>query len=148
MVMEHVSRMHEAEQKYFDAGRRSVRQAREFVATTLTAWNLAAASGTAESVQLCVSELASNALAYGTRPGHGFLVRLAFGDGCLRLEVHDSRDRVEGCGPRVCHPGEMDARGRGLLLVEAVADAWGVEDREPFGKVVWTRFKTGAARRS
>ncbi|MFD8795552.1 ATP-binding protein, partial [Streptomyces vinaceus] len=31
--------------------------------------------------------------------------------------------------------------GRGLLIVEAVADLWGVSERRP-GKVVWCEFRT------
>ncbi|MEW2520246.1 ATP-binding protein [Actinacidiphila alni] len=81
-------------------------------------------------------------MAYGTRRGHGFLVRLEVGgDGCVRVEVHDSRGEEEGeRRPRVCEPGAADVRGRGLLIVAALADGWGVEGREPFGKVVWARF--------
>jgi anti-sigma regulatory factor (Ser/Thr protein kinase) len=125
---------------FFDAKRGSVPLAREFVVRTLEQWGLAEL---ADDVRLCVSELASNALAHGTRRGHGFLVGLAVEDGYVRLEVHDSRDEEEDGArrPRVCRPGGADVRGRGLLIVAAVADGWGVEGREPLGKVVWARFK-------
>ncbi|MFF7193439.1 ATP-binding protein [Streptomyces sp. NPDC008079] len=124
--------------RFFDAKRESVGLAREFAAGALRAWGL---SPVVDDVRLCVSELASNALAHGTRRGHGFLVRVVVGDGCVRLEVHDSRDEEGERRPRVCEPGAADVRGRGLLIVAAVADGWGVEGREPFGKVVWARFK-------
>ncbi|SFY40938.1 hypothetical protein SAMN02787144_102627 [Streptomyces atratus] len=31
---------------------------------------------------------------------------------------------------------------RGLVLVAALADEWGVQDRTPLGKIVWSCFKT------
>ncbi|MER5465450.1 ATP-binding protein [Streptomyces sp. NPDC002668] len=83
--------------------------------------------------------MASNALAHGTDPGRGFLVKIEADDDFVRLEVHDSR----GHHPAVRHPADMETSGRGLLLVEALSDGWGVEDRQPFGKIVWSRFKVG-----
>ncbi|SOE11625.1 Histidine kinase-like ATPase domain-containing protein [Streptomyces sp. 2323.1] len=95
---------------------------------------------------LCVSELASNALLHGTKRGHGFLVRLHADDDFVRLEVHDSRDHHDGREPQpaVQHPADTDTTGRGLLIVDMLADCWGVETREPLGKVVWSRFKAGS----
>lgn len=130
-------------QRLFPARRGCVRSARDFTTETLRTWGL---SDSVDDVRLCVSELASNAIAHGTRRGHDFLVRLCAEDDFVRLEVHDSRDGTEDRTPTVCHPADLDARGRGLLLVEAVADAWGVERREPYGKVVWARFKGGPVR--
>lgn len=131
-----------SQQRYFDPARRSVRLAREFAAATLGVWK---ATDRADDVKLCVSELASNALAHGTRRGHGFLVRLAADDEFVRVEVHDSRDRKDDSRPRRCHPSGTDVRGRGLLILDALADDWGVDDREPFGKVVWALFKAQPA---
>ncbi len=92
-----------------------------------------------DDVLLCVSELATNALLHGVPPGRGFLVRLRLDPaaGVLRVEVHDS-----GHG-EVC-PADPEAlgvaeSGRGLLLVTALADEWGVGERNP-GKVVWCEF--------
>lgn len=125
-------------EKFFGPQRHSVRLAREFAVTVLGDWEVA---DRADDVRLCVSELAANALAHGTRRGHGFLVRVSARDGFVRVEVHDSRVRAGERGPEIRHPSETDVRGRGLLIVEAVTDGWGVEDREPFGKVVWARFE-------
>lgn len=123
-------------QQFFSATPASVGQARDFALTTLSSWGL---SARAEDIRLCVSELASNALAHGTAPGHGFLVKIEADDDFVHLEVHDSRDRR----PEVRHPQETDTSGRGLLIVEELSDGWGVEDRRPFGKVIWSRFKAG-----
>ncbi len=127
-------------QRFFDPKPESVGLARDFATTTLAAWGLA---GPAEDVRLCVSELASNALVRGTEPGCGFLVRLDVEDEFVRLEVHDTRRGR----PDIRHPADTDTRGRGLLIVSELADGWGVEDRDPSGKVVWIRFKAGPGAR-
>ncbi|WP_433857888.1 ATP-binding protein [Streptomyces kronopolitis] len=130
-------------QKFFDAKPESVGLARNFAVATLQAWGLEAP---ADDVRLCVSELASNALLHGTARGHGFLVRMAADDDFVHLEVHDSHGRC-GCRaslPVVGHPAHTDITGRGLMIVDMLADCWGVEDREPLGKIVWSRFKAGA----
>lgn len=127
---------HRDVQQFFAAAPESVGRARDFTAAALCSWGL---QGRTEDIRLCVSELASNALAHGTVPGHGFLVRIQVGGGSVQLEVHDSRSRR----PEVRDPTDEDTSGRGLLLVEALSDDWGVEDRRPFGKVVWSRFIAG-----
>lgn len=112
--------------------RRSVAAVREFAGAAAVDWGFGARL---DDVLLCVSELATNALLHGVPPGRGYLVRLTVeeqGRG-LVLEVHDSG----GGEPVVLEPcGES---GRGLLLVEALADRWGVGERDP-GKVVWCVF--------
>ncbi|MET7320410.1 ATP-binding protein [Streptomyces sp. NPDC005549] len=77
-------------QRFFEARPESVRQARDFVSTTLTGWSRAERH---DDIRLCVSELATNALVHGTVADHGFLLRLNAEDGVVRLEVHDSRRR-------------------------------------------------------
>lgn len=56
-----------------------------------------------------------------------------------RIEVHDSG----GGTPRI--PDARDEGGRGLLLVAALSDSWGVGKRDP-GKVVWAEFGRQAER--
>ncbi|MFJ8073833.1 ATP-binding protein [Streptomyces sp. NPDC096176] len=131
--------MPDAKQKFFDPRPESVGLARDFAVTTLTSWGLHAP---AEDIRLCVSELASNALTHGSEPGHGFLVRLDAEGDFVRLEVHDSRPRHRR-QPAIAHPAETDTAGRGLQIVAELADSWGVEERKPRGKIVWTLFKTG-----
>ncbi|AYN31480.1 hypothetical protein DUI70_0977 [Streptomyces albus] len=130
--------MTESRKKFFDARPESVGQAREFASQVLDGWGL---RDRAEDIRLCLSELATNAILHGTAPGHGFLVRLDSGDDVVRLEVHDSRRRR----PVVREPDAMDLSGRGLALVAALSDGWGVEDRAVVGKVVWSCFKTTGA---
>ncbi|WP_030423030.1 ATP-binding protein [Streptomyces sp. NRRL F-5065] len=126
--------------RYFDAERCAIGRAREFVITSLEAWGITGES--AEDIRLCVSELASNALAHGTRRGHIFLVSLLRVDeSCVRLEVHDSRDISPDGLPRLRETVDTDTSGRGLSIVDALAEDWGVDKRSPYGKVVWSRFK-------
>ncbi|MFJ1695868.1 ATP-binding protein [Streptomyces sp. NPDC088252] len=122
-------------ERFYRREHRSVPAAREFVREAVTDWGFGVQL---DDVLLCTSELATNALAHGVPPGRGYLVRLLLEEGgaALRVEVHDS-----GSG----QPGvrESDGEsGRGLLLVEAVADRWGVGERSP-GKVVWCMFGRG-----
>lgn len=118
-------------ERFYRRERRSVPAAREFVRTAVGDWGLGARL---DDVLLCVSELATNALLHGVPPGRGYLLRLWLsGDGLLRVEVHDSGDGQ----PCLREPdGES---GRGLLLVAALADKWGVGERSP-GKIVWCEF--------
>lgn len=115
--------------------RRSVGLARRFTRAALTDWRV---GERADDIVLCVSELATNALLYGVPPGRGYRLRLwSYADGLLRVEVHDSGDGL----PHIAVPA--DESGRGLLLVEALADAWGAQRRDP-GKVVWCEWRPGA----
>jgi anti-sigma regulatory factor (Ser/Thr protein kinase) len=104
--------------------------ARDLTRITLTDWDV---SERGDDVLLCVSELATNALLHGVPPHRCFRLDLALlADGVLRVEVHDSGPgeiRVPDAAPESEH-------GRGLLLVAALADDWGVRERDP-GKIVW-----------
>lgn len=105
--------------------------ARQFVREAVIDWAL---GDRLDDVLLCVSELATNALVHGVPPGRGYRLQLSLlADGVLRIEVHDSGDGR----PSVREPcGES---GRGLMLVAALADKWGVGERDP-GKIVWCEF--------
>ncbi|MEU5546303.1 ATP-binding protein [Streptomyces sioyaensis] len=123
---------------FYRRERRSVPLAREFARTALTEWDL---DHLAEDVLLCVSELATNALLHGVPPGRGYRLLLSLGeDGLLRVEVHDSGDGEPHVPVWAPYHGEEGESGRGLLLVSALADAWGVGERVP-GKIVWCEFR-------
>lgn len=113
------------------------------------------APGRADTAELLVSELVTNALVH-TDGGAVVTARLAGGPaasvkGRLRVEVRDflSRHptlRAPAIGPPGRNgerggPGEADVdtaatSGRGLLLVHALADGWGVRTHG-VGKSVW-----------
>ncbi|MGW1183181.1 ATP-binding protein [Streptomyces drozdowiczii] len=130
-------------ERFFRRERRSVREAREYVRSALADWGFGEAR--ADDVVVCVSELATNALVHGVPPGRGYRLMLWLHEGQVRVEVHDSGDGEPG----VREPdGES---GRGLVIVGALADRWGVGERVP-GKVVWCEFgvraPTASPRRS
>lgn len=84
-----------------------------------------------DRVALLVSELATNAVRHA---GTDFIVRVQQTDDEISVEIAD-----EGIGtPTLRRAEPRDASGRGLRIVEALADAWGVRP-EPngTGKTVW-----------
>ncbi|MCP3821901.1 ATP-binding protein [Streptomyces sp. A3M-1-3] len=109
-------------------------EARSFLRHVLSEWDII---DRFDDAVLCLSELATNAIRHGVPQGGYFLVKASLIDGRLRIEVHDQ----SGLLPRVKCPEADDVSGRGLLLVDALADGWGVEPRVPCGKTVWTEFK-------
>ena len=46
--------------------------------------------------------------------------------------------------PKLRHPDPDDPTGRGLLLVDTVAESWGIKPMDPQGKTVWARCSTAA----
>ncbi|WP_063768319.1 ATP-binding protein [Streptomyces griseus] len=121
-------------ERFYRRERRSVPAARGFARDALAEWEI---GPRADDVLVCVSELATNALVHGVPPGRGFLLRLLPYDGGVRVEVHDSGDGVPAIP--LAEGAEPAEGGRGLLLVAALADKWGVGARAP-GKVVWCEF--------
>ncbi len=111
--------------------------ARRFAGQSLRCWGLAGWVR-ADDMSLCVSELATNALLHGVPPGRGFLLRLRYDGEAVRVEVHDSGP---GLPTAAGQADTVDEGGRGLLLGGALADKWGVTERQ-LGKVVWAEFET------
>ncbi|MFD7865422.1 ATP-binding protein [Streptomyces sp. NPDC057682] len=123
-----------SQQRRFPRRRTSVRASRHFVTGVLVEWQL---GSLIEDIELCVSELATNALLHGVPPGREFNVVLSRAQDAVRLEVRDS-----GPGrPEVRQPYDDACSGRGLLLARALADDFGVDDHV-VGKTVWLVFKT------
>jgi PAS domain S-box-containing protein len=87
----------------------------------------------AEQLVLAASELATNALVHGRPPARLRLRRV--GNEAV-VELFD-RSPV---WPRPRTAGPQDEGGRGLQLVAALADRWGVRAVEE-GKVVWASFR-------
>ncbi|MFE7319115.1 SpoIIE family protein phosphatase [Streptomyces sp. NPDC057555] len=111
------------------AGAAEVRSA---LRRTLDQWRAGAVS---HDVEVAASELIANAL---THTESGALVSMELLPGSprrIRLEVED-RSSQWPCRRR---PGETATSGRGLMLVEALADRWGAEPRGA-GKALWCEF--------
>ncbi|MGW2231581.1 ATP-binding protein [Streptomyces formicae] len=128
----------EPRERFYRRERQSVPQARAFARAALNGWGI---RERADEITLCVSELATNALLHGVPPGRGFLLCLNREGGVLRVELHDSGGGWPLLGVDVDGDGDAES-GRGLLLVAALADKWGVVERDP-GKIVWCEFGTG-----
>lgn len=118
--------------------RRSVPRSRAALHAVLGGWGVD--QDVVESAQLVLSELVTNALRVPVPSDRQVSVRIAraLEDGLLRLEVSDA-----GSGrPEVRAPGDDETGGRGLLLVEALAHRWGVDERAGgIGKTVWAELK-------
>ncbi|MFI1203908.1 SpoIIE family protein phosphatase [Streptomyces sp. NPDC020883] len=111
------------------AGTAEVRSA---LRRTLDQWR---AGEVTHDVEVAASELIANAL---THTESGALVSVELLPGSprrVRLEVEDRSSQW----PRRRRPGETATSGRGLLLVEALADRWGAEPRGS-GKALWCEF--------
>lgn len=111
----------------------AVAEMRRLLREHLRSWGVPALVDTAE---LLATELVTNALQH-TGDGAVMTATLAPGSTAqrLRVEVRDSLARR----PRLREPGALEEHGtsgRGLLLVEVLADAWGVHAIGT-GKVVW-----------
>nr|WP_078882236.1 ATP-binding protein [Streptomyces rimosus] len=119
----------------FPRRRTSVRAARVFVSSSLAEWGLTERH---EDIELCASELTTNAVLHGVPPGREFCVQLDALDGVLRLGVRDSGDGF----PRHRQQSDDLCAGRGLFLVRELADDFGVS-RHIVGKTVWVVFKIG-----
>lgn len=104
----------------------SVGQARRFVRQTLSDWGMESVEP--EASQL-VTELATNCVIHAGTP---FQVRLSVDGQVLRLSVSDGSSRA----PITKAHSREATTGRGLDLVAAFSDSWGITTR-PDGKTVW-----------
>jgi anti-sigma regulatory factor (Ser/Thr protein kinase) len=128
----------------FERSARSSGRARRLLRRQLNDWGVPESlAGTAE---LLLSELVTNALRHACKPpGRLITVHAEFAPGrLLRIEVADTSDAEPvvrpfagpgpGPGPG---PDSENESGRGLLLVDALATAWGTYPRKWIGKAVW-----------
>ncbi|WP_329024112.1 ATP-binding protein [Streptomyces sp. NBC_00690] len=112
------------------------RLARHLASYRLQDWGVPAGSAVGDIAALLIAELAANAATHGRVPGADFELELSLTPELLRIDVSDSHARrPPGPGALVEARLEQDG-GRGLMLVEALADRWEVVDRAPRGKTV------------
>jgi len=113
----------------------SVTAARHFVREALRGQPLESA----ELAELMTSELATNSV----RHAHSkFEITILLGQE-IRVEVRD----CGGGDPERLSPSPEDPSGRGLLIVESMAEQWGVR-RSERGKTVWFTLPASPARAS
>jgi serine/threonine-protein kinase RsbW len=97
-----------------------------------------------DDAALVISELVGNAVRHGAplRDG-GVRVAWEIADCALRLEVHDG-----GCGPdgHAPHaPAASAESGRGLAIVEMLAERWGTTASGDGGSAVYADLPLGVA---
>ncbi|MEW2548949.1 ATP-binding protein [Streptomyces sp. NPDC047002] len=117
-----------------------VGRARRWVRSRLAGSGMERDEPTAESLVLIVSELVTNAVVHAGCPA---VLRILFGlgaadAGTVRVEVADA------CAtpPSPRHARGDDTGGRGLELVDGLADRWGWQP-EGAGKRVWCEVDRG-----
>lgn len=104
----------------------SARKARVFVRETLEEWGC---PELLEAVELAVSELVTNAVVHANSP---VSLTLVDHDGDVQIRVRD-----EASDPPVVRKISVEETGgRGMTIIEAISEHWGVEV-EPPGKVIW-----------
>lgn len=116
---------------HVDADPAAVHDVRVFVQRCCEDWKL---TGSSDVAVLLASELATNAVRYARTP---LTVWLGHRSDRLVLSVEDASATV--ATPR--QPDVWEEGGRGLQLVDALADRWG--ERELVGgKLVWAEIAT------
>ena len=141
------------------------RLARHLALYQLHRWGFPYGTAVSDTAALIVAELAANAVTHGRVPGRDFELRLTLCGGeeaccagprpgpladideqsaprpapapVLRIDVSDTRGESRPPRPgEVAVPDAAAVGGRGLVLVDALADRWEVLDRVPVGKTV------------
>lgn len=102
----------------------SVAKARKFAISSI-----GADDDLSSKVESLVSELATNAVRHAQTH---FSVAVRSDERAVRVDVTDSNPEP----PHVRPVDPVDPTGRGLVVVEALADRWGYES-DPDGKTVW-----------
>jgi anti-sigma regulatory factor (Ser/Thr protein kinase) len=115
-------------ERKFDSNVEQVRAARVFVEDVVAHWGIAP-----EDAVLVVGELAANAQRHARSE---FNVSVCNFDGALMVEVTDASPET----PELIEAPSSALSGRGLLIVDRVARAWGFRPTSAGGKTVWAEL--------
>ncbi|MER6784826.1 ATP-binding protein [Streptomyces sp. NPDC000658] len=124
----------------FTSTPRGARLARRLVSHRLNDWGHPYTTPVNETLTLITAELTANAVRHGHVPGRDFHLHLTLAEDVVRIEVTDTRAEKQ---PPSSPPAtdSLSESGRGLLLVAALADDWGVTPRRAApGKTVWAQL--------
>ncbi len=119
----------------FDGDSGSPAEARALVRQTLAAWDC---DDLDDVASLLTTEVVANAVRYAADQ---IALRVSLDDGVVRVEVHDSNPVLPE-GHRVSRGATS---GRGLLVIDALAQRWGAQP-DGTGKIVWFELATGGQR--
>ena len=108
------------------ASRHSARLARQFVREALDEWGY---QHIEDAVTLTVTELVTNAVVHAHSAA---TVTLLDHRGGVQVRVQDE----DPMAPELQSPTPDESGGRGMVLIDALSDQWGVEPAPP-GKIVW-----------
>ncbi|MFI5976829.1 ATP-binding protein [Streptomyces sp. NPDC051452] len=138
-VNERISTLHIAARQFcvpLSSTRRGARLGRLLATEQLRSWGTPL-----DPARLIVAELTANAALHGRVLGRGFRLALAVtAEGVLRIEVTDTRGDALPVAQAVA-PGPAES-GYGLLLIEELADRWGVRQGPVPCKTVWAEIDT------
>ncbi len=112
----------------------SARRGRTVVRRTVAGWDTGMDSDQLDVLELLTSELITNCLIHACSDHHDLVVA----QDPLGVRVSVTDDEIER--PMLApdeHPSVLG--GRGLVLVHAYADDWGIEEF-PAGKAIWFRL--------
>jgi serine/threonine-protein kinase RsbW len=106
--------------------------ARQATHEALASWQMAHIE---ETAVLLVSELVTNTVRHADTNVSVVELRLETAGPWLRIEVHDADPNW----PEPRTPDRLDGSGFGFVLIEALADKWGVR-KATIGKAVWVEL--------
>ena len=124
----------EHHERVFSPSPGAARAAREFLRDVLATQRM---DGFGEVTELLTTELVSNVVDH---VGSVITVRVDASAGSLRVEVDDTSTDA----PVLRRRDASTPRGNGMLLVDGLADRWGVEARAA-GKTVWFELDASTA---
>ncbi|MBC9716403.1 ATP-binding protein [Streptomyces sp. TRM66268-LWL] len=119
-----------------------VGRARRWARSRLAVCGIEADEPVAETLVLLISELVTNAVVHTGCPA---VLRMLLPDvpapsGTVRVEVDDSSSRA----PQPRDADGDDTNGRGLALVDGLADRWGWQEESTGGKRIWCEVDRGS----
>lgn len=125
----------------FSSTPRGARLARRLAGQRLDTWGIPYDCDAHHTLTLIVAELAANAVRHGRVSGRDFHLALACDATTVRIEVTDTRTEGVPVAPVAATPTDLRDTGRGMLLVEHLADRWDWHPRRDGpGKTVWAEY--------
>jgi signal transduction histidine kinase len=119
-------------ERFFPASAEEVSAARGFVRGEVSGWGLDPGDAA-----LVVTELAANAVRHARSPFTVTVKRIDDAADAAVVEVTDTSPEM----PALATPSPDATSGRGLLIVDLLARAWGTRPEPGGGKTVWAEFE-------